>query len=112
MTRLFRTIEEVRHCSRNRITTGVLNRLMQALTSENPPPIRSGKRFKILYATQLDTGLASIPVPHFILFANSADALVPAYKKYLEARLREESTFTGLPVIIDVRGRPPREKKS
>jgi len=111
MTRLFRTIEDVRHCSRKRITTGILNRLMQALTSANPPPIRSGKRFKILYATQLDTGIASIPVPHFLLFANSADALVPAYKKYLEGRIREESAFTGLPVIIDVRGRPPREKK-
>ena len=111
MTRLFRTIEEVRHCSRKRITTGPLNRLMQAVLSANPPPIRSGKRFKILYATQLDTGHDPIPAPHFLLFVNSADALVPAYKKYLEGRIREESAFTGLPVIIDLRGRPPRERK-
>jgi GTP-binding protein len=111
MTRLFKTIEEVRHCSRQRITTGPLNRLMQAILSANPPPIRSGRRFKILYATQLDTGHESIPAPHFIIFANSADALIPNYKKYLESQIRAKSPFTGLPVIIDVRGRPPREKK-
>ena len=111
MTRLFHTIEEVRHCSRKRITTGVLNRLMHGLISANPPPIRSGRRFKLLYATQLDTGLDAIPVPHFILFVNSADLLAPAYKKYLEGQIRAESPFTGLPVIIVLRGRPPREKR-
>jgi GTP-binding protein len=111
MTRLFRSIEEVRHCSKQRITTGPLNRLMQAVLSANPPPIRSGKRFKILYATQLDTGNEAIPPPQFLLFVNSADALVPAYKKYLEGRIREESPFTGLPVLIHLRGRPPREKR-
>src|SRR5581483_3259107 len=71
LTRLFNTIEDVRHCSRKRITTGPLNRLVQAVLSANPPPIRSGKRFKILYATQLDTGMEAIPAPHFVLFVNS-----------------------------------------
>jgi GTP-binding protein len=111
MTRLFRTIEEVRHCAGQRITTGPLNRLMQAVLTANPPPIRNGKRFKILYATQLDTGLDPIPAPHFLLFVNSADVLAPAYKKYLEGRIREVQPFTGLPVIISLRGRPPREKR-
>ena len=112
MTRLFRTIEDVRHCAKQRITTGPLNRLMQAVLSANPPPIRSGRRFKILYATQLEPPGDPIPAPHFVLFVNSADILPPAYRKYLEARLREESAFTGLPIIIDLRGRPPREKKA
>jgi GTP-binding protein len=112
MARLFRAIEEARHCASKRITTGPLNRLMQAVLSANPPPIRSGKRFKILYATQLDTGHDAIPAPHFLLFVNSAESLAPAYKKYLEGRIREVEPFTGLPVIIDLRGRPPREKKA
>jgi len=111
MSRLFRTIEDVRHCSSQRITTGPLNRLMQAITSANPPPIRSGRRFKILYATQLDTGNEAIPAPQFLLFVNSAEILAPAYKKHLEGRIREVSPFTGLPVIINLRGRPPREQK-
>ena len=112
MARLFKMIEDVRHCSRQRITTGPLNRLVHAVLSANPPPIRSGKRFKILYATQLEPpqGVA-IPVPQFLLFVNSADTLAPAYKKYLEARFREECPFTGLPMLINLRGRPPREYK-
>ena len=108
MARLFRTIEDVRHCSSQRITTGPLNRLMHAVLSANPPPIRSGKRFKILYATQLDTGNEAIPAPQFLLFVNSADVLTPPYKKYLESRIRDQFPFTGLPIIINLRGRPPR----
>jgi GTP-binding protein len=111
MTRLFRTIEDVRHCAKGRITTGPLNRLVQAVLSANPPPIRSGRRFKVLYATQLEPPHDAIPCPRFLLFVNSAEILAPAYKKYLEGRIREVSPFTGLPVIIDLRGRAPREKK-
>jgi GTP-binding protein len=111
MTRLFRTIEDVRHCSTQRITTGPLNRLINALLTANPPPIRSGRRFKILYSTQLEPLDEAIPVPRFLLFVNSAEILAPAYQKYLEGRIRQESPFTGLPVIIQMRGRPPRERR-
>ncbi len=111
MARLFRTIEDVRHCSKQRITTGPLNRLMHAVLSANPPPIRSGKRFKILYATQLDTGNEAILRRNSCSSSIPPDVLTPAYKKYLESRIREQSPFTGLPVIINLRGRPPRERK-
>ncbi|MEI8342239.1 MAG: ribosome biogenesis GTPase Der, partial [Verrucomicrobiota bacterium] len=51
MSRLFRGIEQVREDSRRKIGTGPLNRLIQSILSANPPAIRSGKRFKVLYAT-------------------------------------------------------------
>lgn len=111
MARMFNTIEKVRHDSKGRITTGPLNRLVQAVLSANPPPIRSGRRFKILYATQLEPRAEPMPAPRFVLFVNSAEILAPAYKKYLEGRIREVSPFTGLPIQIDLRGRPPRERK-
>lgn len=111
MGRLFRVIDQVREDAHARITTGPLNRLVQAVLSANPPPIRSGHRFKILYATQVETDArAPIPVPRFLLFVNDPKALTPAYRKYLEARLRGESRFLGLPVLLQLRGREPRER--
>jgi GTP-binding protein len=109
MSRLFKFIEQVRDDSHRRIGTGQLNRLLQAMLSAYPPPIRSGKRFKILYATQLerDPGEA-IPIPTFTLFVNDPDVLPAAYRKYLEAQLREEARFLGLPVRLKLRGREKR----
>lgn len=111
MARLFKAIDAVRRDSQGRITTGPLNRLVQSVLSANPPPIRSGKRFKILYATQLEPFKEAIPVPRFIFFVNASDILSPAYRKYLESQLRAESPFSGLPVILEMRGRLPRETK-
>lgn len=110
--RLFRTITRVREDSRQRISTGVLNRLLQTILTANPPPIRSGHRFKVLYATQTESYKNEpIPIPRFLLFVNDADALVPAYKKHLDSRLRDEAPFTGLPISIQLRGRKSRGKK-
>ena len=110
--RLFRTITQVREESRQRIGTGVLNRLLQTILTESPPPLRSGHRFKVLYATQTESYKNEpIPIPRFLLFVNDADALVPAYKKHLDSRLRDEAPFTGLPISVQLRGRKPRGKK-
>ena len=58
----------MRRDSQGRITTGPLNRLVQSVLSANPPPIRSGKRFKILYATQLEPHQGSHPgAPLYLL---------------------------------------------
>jgi len=111
LARLFRAIEGVRRDSKARITTGVLNRLIQSVLSANPPPINSGKRFKVLYATQLEAPSDAIPVPRFLLFVNAENMLSPAYRKYLEGRLRAESPYTGLPVLLQMRSRTPRESK-
>jgi len=114
MSRLFRGIEQVREDSRRRIATGPLNRLVQTILSANPPAIRSGKRFKVLYATQVErTGNEPIPIPRFLLFVNDPGVLAQSYRKYLESQLREEARFIGLPISLQMRGRELRgqEKK-
>lgn len=110
--RLFRTVTQVREESRQRIGTGVLNRLLQGILTAHPPPLRGGRRFKVLYATQTDSYKNEpIPIPRFLLFVNDADALVPAYKKHLDVRLREAAPFTGLPISVQLRGRKPRGRE-
>ena len=76
-----------------------------------PPPMRQNKRFKILYATQIEDRRGSvIPVPAFLLFVNDPVLLTDTYRKYLENKLREAHPFPGLPILFKQRGRVPKEK--
>lgn len=110
LSRLFRFIEQIRDDAQVRIGTGQLNRLLQSLAEAWPPPIRNGKRFKILYATQTET-TGVVPVPQIVLFVNNPEILAPNYRKFLENKLREEARFMGLPLKLELRGREPRNKR-
>ena len=70
-----------------------------------PPPVRSGKQPKILFATQ-----ASTRPPTFVLFTSGF--LEAGYRRFLERRLREEFGFSGTPVRISVRVREKRGRKA
>src|SRR5438046_773556 len=69
--RLFALIEKIRRAARQRIGTGVLNRLLRQAFEANPPPMVKGRRLKLLYATQAggkeERQLQSL---EFVLFVN------------------------------------------
>lgn len=111
MDRLFKRIENVREASRKRIGTGVLNRLLASALTHQPPPTRSGRRFKILYATHPEPKAYSpIPVPEIVLFCNEKRLLDDTYRRYLESRIREEQSWEGLPLIFRFRERESKAK--
>jgi len=98
---LFQMIDKVRDASLEHIGTGPLNRMLSAAFGSNPPPIRSGKRFKLLYATQIEKDeRRAIPVPAFLLFVNASVLLVPSFRKFLENQIRKVSPFAGLPILF------------
>ena len=53
---LFALIEKIRRAARQRIGTGVLNRLLRQAFEANPPPLVKGKRLKLFYAAQTRSG--------------------------------------------------------
>jgi GTPase len=108
--RLFRCIDAVREAAQQRIGTGPLNRLLHEAFQSNPPPIRGGRRFKVLYATQVEKGRHAISTPAFVLFVNDAKLLPESYRRYLEAQIREHVRLLGLPISLQLRGREPRKK--
>jgi GTP-binding protein len=111
--RLFTLIEKVRRASQETIGTGPLNRLLRAAMDLQPPPLRSNKRFKLLYATHLSESRgAPIPVPAFLLFVNDPALLVDTYKKYLENKIREAFPLPGLPIFFKMRGREQKDEES
>ncbi|WP_199443865.1 ribosome biogenesis GTPase Der [Umezawaea beigongshangensis] len=87
-----------------RVPTGRLNSWLSDLIAATPPPVRSGKQPKVLFATQ-----AATRPPTFVLFTTGF--LEAGYRRFIERKLREEFGFAGSPVRISVRVREKRGKK-
>lgn len=78
-----------------KISTGLLNQLLEELMAKNPVPTRKGRAVKINYGTQI--GQAP---PRFVFFANNPDLVHFSYKRYIENNLREYFGFEGCPIDI------------
>jgi GTP-binding protein len=106
LDRLFESIERIQQHATRSIGTGSLNRLLQEAMATAPPPIRGNKRFKLLYATQIDkTSNHLVAPPTFVFFVNDPELLTDDYRRYLEARIRERNGYYGLPIIVRLRSR-------
>ena len=88
-----------------RVSTGLLNKVINEAYALNPPQTIRNKRLKIMYSTQ-----ASIEPPTFVLFANNEELLKDHYKRYLENKLREAFGFFGTSIRISVRTRSEKKK--
>ena len=86
-----------------RISTGKLNTWIAELVAQTPPPVRSGKQPKILFATQAGTR-----PPRFVLFASGF--LEAGYRRFVERRLREDFGFVGSPIEVSVKVREKNRK--
>ena len=86
-----------------RISTGKLNSWIGELVAATPPPVRSGKQPKILFATQAGTR-----PPRFVLFTSGF--LEAGYRRFVERRLREDFGFAGSPIEVSVKVREKNRK--
>ena len=107
--KLFALIEKLRRAARERIGTGILNRLLRSALAANPPPMISGRRLKLFYAAQTGGNReAALEPPEFVLFVNEPRLLSETYHRYLEARIRKGQPYPGLPIILTCRPRQER----
>src|SRR6266404_5327316 len=103
---LFGFIAKIQRESRARIGTGILNRLLRAAFAANPPPMKKGRRLKLFYAAQAAGKKGQhLEPPQFVLFVNDPQLLTDQYRRYLEARIRDAQTYTGLPIQLVCRPR-------
>jgi GTP-binding protein len=89
---------EVYRVWNTRVPTAALNRWLEAVTEAHPPPLISGRRLKLRYATQVKTR-----PPTFALFASKPEELPDAYQRYLVNSLRERFAMPGVPIRILLR---------
>lgn len=111
--RLFVAIRKIRRAARERIGTGVLNRLLRDAFAANPPPMSANKRMKLFYATQTRAAdERALATPEFVLFVNDPQLLGETYARYLEAQIRGAQEFEGLPLMLNFRPRTETPDRS
>ena len=81
--------------SKRRIATNVLNEVIADMQMTTPAPARNGKRFRIYYATQVNT-----QPPTFMLSCNEPKLLHFTYQRFIENTLRDAFEFEGTPIRI------------
>ncbi len=91
-------VRTVYESSCRRITTGVLNDVLNDATNSLQPPIQGTRRLKIYYATQ-----CAVKPPTFVLFVNDETLMVFSYERYLENYFRKTFDFSGTPIRFILR---------
>tara|TARA_Y100001968_G_scaffold202257_1_gene185731 strand:- start:1119 stop:2489 length:1371 start_codon:yes stop_codon:yes gene_type:complete len=90
---------------RRRVSTSVVNEVLQeALAWRSPPTSRGGRQGRLYYGTQV----ASQP-PGFTLFVNDPKLFGDSYRRYIERHLREGLGFKGTPLKLFWRGKKQRD---
>ena len=98
VNKLFDLINFVAEQNSLRVSTSVLNQVINEAIAMVQPPTDKGKRLKIFYGTQ-----ASTKPPTFIIFVNDKELFHFSYERYLVNQIRKEFGLEGTPVRIIVR---------
>ncbi len=98
VTNIYPLIQSVYAEASRRITTGMLNDLLNDAMTRVQPPSDKGKRLKIYYMTQV-----SSKPPTFVIFCNSEELFHFSYRRYIENCLRDAFGFSGTPIKIIIR---------
>ena len=105
LTKIFDLVNEVYEQWTKRVSTSLFNKIILEAYTLNPPIIEKNKRLRIYYATQ-----AGVSPPEFVVFVNDNTLVKPAYKRYLEKKLREAFGFNGVPFRVFFKNRKDKEK--
>ncbi|WP_306119659.1 MULTISPECIES: ribosome biogenesis GTPase Der [unclassified Roseitalea] len=98
LDRLMEEIVATHKVWNSRISTGRLNRWLDAVAQHHPPPAVSGRRIRLKYITQAKTR-----PPGFVLSCSRPEALPRSYVRYLTNALREDFELAGVPIRLMLR---------
>ena len=93
--KLFTMINTVAEQNAMRVSTSVLNQVINEAIAVVQPPSDKGKRLKILYGTQVST-----KPPTFVIFVNNKELFHFSYERYLVNQIRKEFGLVGTPIRI------------
>ena len=90
---------------RRRVSTSVVNEVLQeALRWRTPPTTRGGRQGRLYYGTKVASG-----PPSFTLFVNDPKLFGETYRRYVERQIREGLGFEGTPIRLFWRGKQQRD---
>lgn len=107
LDKLMQNIVDTDKVWNKRISTAKLNRWLDAVTTQHPPPAVSGRRLKLKYMTQVKAR-----PPAFMISCTRPDALPESYVRYLTNGLRADFDMPGVPIRIHFKaGENPFENR-
>jgi GTPase len=90
---------------RRRVSTSVINEVLEDAASwHSPPTTRGGRQGKIYYGTQV-----SSQPPSIALFVNDPALFGDGYRRYVERQFRQSLGFAGTPLRLFWRGKKVRD---
>ena len=92
--------------SRQRVTTGQLNRLLREAIRRTSPPVHKNRRPKVYYATQV-----GIEPPTLVMFCNDPLAISRPYQRYLLGAVRDQLHFEEVPIKLYLRKRQRSDQR-
>lgn len=98
VNKLFEMINNVNSQNSLRVSTSVINEVINEAISVVQPPSDKGRRLKVLYGTQAGT-----KPPTFVIFVNNKELFHFSYERYLVNCFRNNFGLEGTPVRIIVR---------
>ena len=98
VNQLFEIINNVASQNALRVSTSVVNEVINEAITVVQPPSDKGKRLKIFYGTQ-----ASTKPPTFVIFCNNKGLFHFSYQRYLINCFRENFGLEGTPVRLIIR---------
>lgn len=107
LDKLMQNIVDTDKVWNKRISTAKLNRWLDSVTTQHPPPAVSGRRLKLKYMTQVKAR-----PPAFMISCTRPDALPESYVRYLTNGLRADFDMPGVPIRIHFKaGENPFENR-
>ena len=103
LTEFFPALDRIVTAFTTRVTTGPLNKFLQAVVGTHPLPVPKGKPSKATRSVFM-TQVATKP-PAFALFVGRPENIGKSYLRFLENRLRETYDFQGTPIRMLVRNK-------
>ncbi len=104
---LLGAVDQVAAACRRRVPTARLNEAVERAAAEHPPPLRSGRPVKLMYATQV-----AVAPPTIVVFLSQPGGVAESFRRYLAHRLREEFGWVGAPLRISFRARRARPREA
>ncbi len=105
VNKLYEMINQVANQNALRVTTSMLNQVLNEAIAVVQPPTDKGKRLKIYYMTQ-----GSTKPPTFIVFVNSKELFHFSYERYLINCLRKEFGLVGTPIRMIAREKGEKDE--
>ena len=98
LDRLMQAVVETHKKWNRRISTAKLNRWLETMQVQHPPPAVSGRRLRLKYMTQIKAR-----PPGFVISCTRPDALPASYTRYLINGLRQDFDLPGVPIRVSYR---------